>query len=107
MLNQIIVTWSFVPRSYHDFSHGIELVIARKNHCFSDDSFLSVFAIVDFLFLFLHRSDAGRMLRVAFAALHFTGMTAAIEWKEVCLSVFQSRRHGNLVRIGREMNNSA
>jgi hypothetical protein len=47
------------------------------------------------------------MLRVAFAALHFTGMTAAIEWKEMCLSVFQSRRHVNLIRISREVNESA
>ena len=92
-------------------------------------AFLTAFPVIDFFFPLLHEHEMAenveeavtlqhlfpeitgpitrRMLRVAFAALHFTGMTAAIEWKEMCLSVFQSRRHVNLVRIGRKMNKGA
>src|SRR5437588_11447623 len=104
-------------------------MIARKHHRFRNHSLLPAFTVIDFLFLFLHEHEmaehveeavtlqhlfpeitgpiTGGMLRVSFAALHFTGMTAAIDWKVMCLSVFQSLRPVNLVRIGREMNKSA
>src|SRR4051812_34255220 len=124
MLNQIIVTWSFVPRRCHEFSHGIELVIARKNHCFNDDSFLTAFAIVDFLFLFLrehemaeHVEEAvtlqhllreipaatmGRLLWFALPAFHFTGISAVMEVKYMALSMSHWPRKVNLTRRSRE-----
>src|SRR5947207_1693889 len=101
MLNQIIVTRSFAPCRCHQFAHGIELMIARKNHRLGDDPFLSAFAIIDLFLLLLDEHEmaediektvalqnlfpeiaaaiARGMLRISRATLRFARMTSTIK----------------------------
>ena len=90
-----------------DLPHRVELMVAREDHRFPDHPPLSAVAVVDLLFPLLDEHEvaedveeavalehllpevagavAGRMLRIARAALYLARMAAAVEWKEVRL----------------------
>ena len=129
MLDQIVVARPFAPRRGDGLPHRVELVVARKNHRLLGDAPLTALAIVDLLLSLLQEHEvpkdveeavalehvfpevarpvAGRMLRIAGAALNLAWMAAAVEGQKVGVRAAQPRRHLHLVRIGGEVDQGA
>ena len=129
MLDQVVVARPFAARRGDDLAHRVELVVAREDHRLLGDAPLATLAVVDLLLLLLHehevpedveeavalehvfpevaRAVAGRMLRVAGAALHLARMAAAVEGQEVRVRAAQPRGHVHFVRIGGEVHQGA
>src|SRR5439155_12726471 len=129
MLNQIVVARTLIACRCHQLSHGIELVVPREHHRLFDHTLLPAFPVIDFLFFLLDEHEmtddvdeavalkylcpkiAGaitrRMLRITCSAFYLARVASAVERKEMCFLLLQSRCHVNFVGIGREMNKSA
>ena len=129
VLDQVVLSRSFIASSCNDLPHRIELVIAWEDHDFFCDQPLTTLVVVDLFLLLFHEHEVpedvekavtlehvlpevagavtGWMLWVAGSAFNLARLAAAVERQEMRLGSRKPRRHVGLVRVGREMHKSA
>src|SRR5579859_6247286 len=71
MLNQVVPPRAFLARRGHNLPHGIQLVIAGKDHRFFFNPSLSPLAVINFFLGLLDKHEMAQNIEEAIALEHF------------------------------------